>query len=236
MKKHIIIALLFSATLYGCNENEQVVADVPTAITLDTQQQKVSYFVGYDTARRMQAEGFTLDADVMKYAIDHLNSGVDSELSEDEINAVMTAFQAQIQEKRQSDFTQLSDGNLEGGLEFLKANGAREGVKTTESGLQYEVVQAGEGKKPLSSDNVTVNYKGTLVTGEAFDSGEAVSFRVDQLIPGWVEALPLMKVGAKWNLFIPSELAYGAGGTANIGPNSALIFEMELISIDKTDG
>ncbi len=236
MKKHIIIALLFTATLCGCSKDEKAVVDAPKAITLDTQQQKVSYFVGYDTARRMQAEGFTLDAGVMKYAIDHLNSGIDSELSEDEINAVMTAFQTQIQEKRQTDFTQLSEGNLGRGLEFLKANGERQGVETTESGLQYEVIQVGEGNNPLSSDNVTVNYKGTLVTGEAFDSGEAVSFRVDQLIPGWVEALPLMKVGAKWNLFIPSELAYGAGGTANIGPNSALIFEMELISIDKTDG
>lgn len=234
MKKHIIIALVFSVTLYGCNKDEAI--EAPAEITLDTPQKKVSYVVGYDTARRMQAEGFKLDADVMKYAIDHLNSGVDSELSEDEVNAVMTTFQTQIQEQHQAAYNQQSEGNSLRGQEFLKANSGRDGVVTTTSGLQYEVLKEGEGKSPLASDNVTVNYKGKLLTGEVFDSGDGVSFRVDQLIPGWIEALPLMKVGAKWTLFIPADLAYGEGGTAGIGPNSALIFEMELVSINEGEG
>lgn len=233
MKKHIIIALVVSLTLSGCKKEESA-QSAQAAVTLDSLENKVSYAVGYNMARRMQADGFTLNGDVMKYAIDHFNNGQDSELSDEEINAAMTAFQAQIQEKHQAAFNQQADENLKRGQEFLKANGEREGVVTTTSGLQYEVVQAGEGKSPLPTDLVTVNYKGKLITGEIFDSGEGISFTVNQLIPGWVEALPLMKVGAKWNLYIPAELAYGPGGTGNIGPNSTLVFEMELISIGES--
>ncbi len=229
MKKHIIIALAVAATLSGCKKEEA--QEAPTAVTLDTLEQKVSYAVGYNMARRMKADGFDLDAAVLKYAIDHHAAGKDSELSDEEINAAMTAFQTQLQEKQQAAFSQQADENLKRSQEFLAENAKREGIVTTESGLQYEVVQAGTGKAPQPTDNVSVNYKGKLMTGEVFDQGEGVSFQVNQLIPGWVEALPLMKVGAKWNLYIPADLAYGPGGTGNIGPNSALIFEMELLSI-----
>ncbi len=232
MKKQIIMALALSTTLYGCNKEE---AEAPKELTLDTLEQKVSYVIAFDTARRMQAEGFTLDANAVAFAIEHLNSGKESVLSEEEIGATMSTFQSQIQEKRQAAMTQQADGNLKLGQDFLAKNAEREGVVATESGLQYEVVAAGEGASPKPEDTVTVNYKGKLVTGEVFDSGEGVSFRVDQLIPGWVEALPLMKEGGKWNLYIPPELAYGPGGTGNIGPNSTLVFEMELLSIEEGD-
>ncbi len=230
MKKHIIIALVVSLTLSGCKKEESA-QNTQEAVTLDTLESKVSYAVGYNMARRMDADGFKLDGAVMKYAIDHFNGGTESELSDEEINAAMTAFQAEIQDKHQAAFAEKVEGNLKRSQEFLKANGEREGVVTTESGLQYEVVEAGDGASPQPSDVVTVDYKGKLITGEVFDSGEGVSFQVNQLIPGWVEALPLMKIGAKWNLYIPAELAYGPGGTGNIEPNSALVFEMKLVSI-----
>ncbi|MFL0800901.1 MAG: FKBP-type peptidyl-prolyl cis-trans isomerase [Agarilytica sp.] len=233
MKKHIIIALAVAATLSGCNKEEA--QEAPAAVTLDTLEQKVSYAVGYNMARRMKADGFDLDATVLKYAIDHHNAGNESELSDEEINAAMTAFQTQLQEKQQAAFSQQADENLKRSQEFLAANGKREGVVTTESGLQYEVVEAGTGDAPKPEDYVTVNYKGKSMTGEVFDQGEDVSFQVNQLIPGWVEALPLMKVGAKWNLYIPADLAYGPGGTGNIGPNSALVFEMQLLSIGEPE-
>lgn len=216
----------------GCNQDGQ--SDTQAELSLESIEQKVSYVVGYDTARRMQAEGFTLDADVIAQAVEHLNAGTEAAMTDEEMQAAMMAFQTEIQEKRQAQYSEVADKNQELGQKFLTENKQREEVVTTESGLQYEVLEAGEGKSPQPSDAVTVNYKGSLLSGEVFDSGEDVSFVVNQLIPGWVEALPLMKEGAKWKLFVPSELAYGPGGTGNIGPNETLIFEMELVSIGDT--
>ncbi len=202
-------------------------------LALDSVEKKVSYVVGYDTARRMRAEGFALDAEVIAAAVEDLNSGRDAKMTDEEMQAAMTAFQTQIQEKRQAQFNLEAEQNLKRGQEFLVVNGEREGVVTTESGLQYEILTAGTGNMPSTTDEVSVNYQGSLITGEVFDSGEGVTFRVDQLIPAWVEALPRMKVGAKWKLFVPADLAYGPGGTGNIGPNSTLIFDMELLSIEE---
>ena len=128
--------------------------------------------------------------------------------------------------------------NLEEGNAFLEENRQREGIKTTESGLQYEVMKEGTGEKPDSTDRVRVHYTGKLIDGTVFDSsverGEPAVFRVDQVIPGWTEALQMMKVGAKWRIYLPSLIAYGERGAgADIGPNSALIFDVELLEIVK---
>lgn len=233
-KKHLIgvSALCVSVFLAGCNESDSNTKNNEKgAGDLATLEQKASYIIAYDTAQRLDAEGLRLDADVMKQAVQDYMEGRDSVLSNEEMQATMMELQAQIEQRRESQYRELADQNKKASDAFLAENGAREGVVTTESGLQYEVLQAGEGKQPSATDEVTVNYKGSLLTGEVFDQGSGVSFVVNELIPGWVEALPLMKAGAKWKLYIPSELAYGPGGTGNIGPNALIIFEMELVSV-----
>ncbi len=230
MKKQIITAFIVCIATYGC-KNEKTEEPVVEKVELDSIEKKVSYVLGFDSARRMQHEGFTLDSQVIALAVDEFNSGTESRMTEDEMRAAMTAFQTQMREKRQERITKESDGNLKQGQEFLAENAKREGVVVLDSGLQYEVLAEGSGDSPSAADVVSVNYKGSFISGELFDSGEGVSFQVGQLIPGWVEALPLMKTGAKWKLFIPSDLAYGPGGTGNIGPNTTLIFEMELLAI-----
>lgn len=233
MNKIIIIALSVSLVLVGCQDKP--LDDAAKKLELDTIEKKVSYVMGYDTARKLQAEGFTLDDQVIATAVRDLNSSAKAQMSDEEMQAAMMAFQTQLQEKQQAQYNAQAESNLRRGKAFLKENGEREGVVTTASGLQYEVLVAGSGISPKASDEVSVNYKGSLLTGEVFDSGEGVAFRVEQLIPGWVEALPLMKQGGKWKLFVPSELAYGLGGTGNIGPNSTLVFEMEMLSVGGQD-
>ena len=138
--------------------------------------------------------------------------------------------------EQQAAQAELAEANAAAGAAYLAENGAKEGVVTTDSGLQYEILTAGEGPKPTAEDTVEVHYTGTLVDGTEFDSsygrGETVSFGVGQVIPGWTEALQLMPVGSKWKLAIPSDLAYGAGGAGQvIGPNAVLVFDVELVSI-----
>ena len=229
--KKVITVLVFTMVVVGCQQQSADDA-ANTTLELDTIEKKISYVVGYNTARQMKAEGFELDADAIAHAVRHLNAGDQALMSDDEMQAAMSTFQTSLQEKRQAQFSALSEENLKQGQAFLEDNGKRDGVITTASGLQYEVLSMGTGVSPAVNDQVTVNYKGSFVSGEIFDAGEGVSFTVSQLIPGWVEALPLMNVGSKWKLFVPPSLGYGVGGTGNIGPNTTLIFEMELVSID----
>jgi FKBP-type peptidyl-prolyl cis-trans isomerase FklB len=136
---------------------------------------------------------------------------------------------------RQKKIKEIAERNLAAGKAFLEENKKKEGVKTLPSGLQYKVLAEGSGKIPKASDNVTVNYKGTLINGTEFDSsykrGKPTTFQVDKVIRGWTEALQLMKEGSKWQLFIPLELGYGERGAEPVPPNSVLIFEVELISV-----
>lgn len=231
MNKQIISTFIALVALGGCKSEQAEMENIPAEVTLDTIEKKVSYVLGFDSARRMQSEGFSLEPEAIALAVSEFNEGKESRMSEEEMRAAMTAFQTQMQERRQERMTQAAEENLKRGQEFLAENAKREAVTVLASGLQYEVLTAGEGESPAATDQVSVNYKGSFITGEVFDSGEGVSFQVNQLIPGWVEALPLMSSGAKWKLFVPSDLAYGPGGTGNIGPNSVLVFEMELLSI-----
>ncbi|MCU1340434.1 MAG: FKBP-type peptidyl-prolyl cis-trans isomerase [Bryobacterales bacterium] len=161
-------------------------------------------------------------------------------LTEDEARAILTQLQADLRMKQQEAAQQVGEANKKQGLAFLEANKAKEGVVALPSGLQYKVLQEGTGPKPAATDQVVCNYRGTLLDGTEFDSsykrGQPATFPVTGVIKGWAEALQLMPVGSKWQLFVPAELAYaerGAGG--QIGPNATLIFEVELISIQKKD-
>ncbi|MEK9543204.1 MAG: FKBP-type peptidyl-prolyl cis-trans isomerase, partial [Luminiphilus sp.] len=185
---------------------------------------------------RMVADGMTMDVDAYALGMKDAFEGAEPRLTEEEITAEMMAFQERMQAEREAEQELLSAGNAEAGAAFLAENAQREGVVVTDSGLQYEVIEAGTGASPGTDDQVEVHYRGTLIDGTVFDSsydrGETVTFGVTQVIAGWTEALQLMQEGAKYKLYIPSDLAYGAGGAGQlIGPNSTLVFEVELIDV-----
>jgi FKBP-type peptidyl-prolyl cis-trans isomerase FklB len=161
-------------------------------------------------------------------------------LTEQEIKDVITALQKDLQAKQQEKMRVLAEKNKKEGESFLAENKKKDGVITLASGLQYKIIKNGGGKMPKATDSVTVNYRGTLIDGTEFDSsikrGQPATFQVSGVIPGWTEALQLMREGSKWQLFIPSNLAYGERGAGgSIGPNAVLIFEVELISINKPE-
>jgi FKBP-type peptidyl-prolyl cis-trans isomerase FklB len=196
-------------------------------LVLKNQKEKVSYIIGMDIGGNLKRQLIDVDPNIFARGIKDALSGEKPLLTEQEIQETMIAFQREVMEKQKKR-----------GEAFLAENKNKEGVKTLPSGLQYKVIKAGTGKIPKLNDTVTTHYRGTLIDGTEFDSsykrGQPVSFQVSGVIPGWTEALQLMQEGAKWQLFIPSNLAYserGAGGV--IGPNATLIFEMELISIQE---
>jgi len=177
-----------------------------------------------------------VNPEVLAQGIWDTMSGGKTLMTDQEYVATMTAFKQEMSQRQIAKMKEMSDKNLKDGEQFLAENKTREGVVTLPSGLQYKVIKEGAGKTPKSTDTVTVNYKGTLINGTEFDSsyrrGQPATFPVKGVIPGWIEALQLMKEGAKWELYIPSNLAYGEKGAGRtIPPNSALIFEVELISV-----
>jgi FKBP-type peptidyl-prolyl cis-trans isomerase len=198
---------------------------------------KVSYFYGADVARSFQDNKVDIS---MESFLQGLKDTVDkkpSKYTTEELEAAMNQFAQAMVAKQQKDMAEAAAKNSVASDKFLADNAKREGVTTTASGLQYEIIKKGDGAKPTASDTVTVHYHGTLVNGKVFDSSvdrkEPATFPVGGVIPGWVEALQLMPLGSKWKLFIPSKLAYGDRGAGpEIGPGSALIFEVELLKID----
>ena len=200
------------------------------AQNFNTEMEKVSYSLGVNVAKSVKNQGLTsIDSDAIAQAFTDVFEGNDLKISEQESNVILQDFFGKLAKKAQS-------ANVEAGQKFLSENAKRNGVVTTKSGLQYEVLVEGTGVSPKENDKVTVHYHGTLIDGTVFDSsvdrGKPATFPVNGVIPGWVEALQLMNQGAKYKLFIPSELAYGERGAGgSIGPNATLIFEVELISI-----
>ena len=199
---------------------------------LTTTEQKFSYGVGFQVAEDMKQRGVDVDIDVMIQAIRDVFSGAPLKVSMDDMRAAFDDYRDKQMQARKV----AAEKNKKEGTEFLVKNKKEQGVTELPSGLQYKVIKQGEGKKPLASDTVTVNYRGTLINGEEFDSsykrGMPATFPVNGVIKGWQEALPLMKEGAKWQIYVPSELAYGPQGAgANIGPNETLIFDIELLNI-----
>ena len=241
--KGVALAALVVA-LGGCNDTAKDGAATAESYPLDTQQKKVSYLLGRDVAAQWTARGVALDPQAVALAVRDSLADNDPRLSEQEIKTVIEAFQQEIalkqqqaQSRQNAEFEKQARQNLEAGQTFLAENAGKEGVVTLDSGLQYRVITEGSGPVPGATDNVDVHYRGTLLDGTEFDSslkrGVPATFGVNQVIPGWTEALQLMKQGAKWQLFIPAELAYGPGGSGTIGPNSTLLFEVELLAVKR---
>ncbi|MGA7905932.1 MAG: FKBP-type peptidyl-prolyl cis-trans isomerase [Candidatus Sulfotelmatobacter sp.] len=209
-------------------------------VTLKTQKDKVSYALGMSIGLNTKRQEVDIDPTLVARGLKDALSGGKTLLTEDEARAAITEQQAELRKKQQAKMQEAGEENRKEGVEFLAANKAKEGVVTLPSGLQYKILKEGTGPKPASTDTVVCNYRGTLINGSEFDSsykrGEPTTFPVSQVIKGWTEALQLMSVGSKWQLFIPPDLAYGERGAGpDIGPNSTLIFEVELLSIkDRT--
>ena len=226
---NVAMAALFFLVL-GCNSQDFGGKNVQLANEIDS----VSYSLGLNVAKNVKAQGLEdINLDALMKAFDDVYSGKDPMLSDLDAGQCLNSYMQKAQLEK-------SNATREAGEAFLAQNKTREGITTTESGLQYEVINEGSGEKPGLTDKVTTHYHGTLIDGTVFDSsvnrGEPVSFSVNGVIPGWTEALQLMSVGSKWKLYVPSELAYGQRGAGGaIGPNETLIFEVELISIEKTE-
>jgi FKBP-type peptidyl-prolyl cis-trans isomerase FklB len=206
-------------------------------VELKTKKDKVSYAIGVNVGKGMRQQSVDIDPDIFAKGLKDAMTGAKLAMPDEEMHQVMTVFQKEMTEKQAVKMKALAEKNQKEGEAFLAANKKKEGVKTLSSGLQYKVIKEGTGKTPKSADTVTTNYRGTLIDGTEFDSsyrrGQPAKFPVNGVISGWTEALLLMKVGSTWQLFIPSNLAYGERGAGNIiGPNATLIFDIELISIN----
>lgn len=203
-------------------------------------KERVSYSYGLMIARQLTERGIDLDLKQFSSAFETVTAGGEPILTEDEVAAAFEENQKIVEKKQMEESEKAVEGaskeNLEAGKAFLAKNAKKEGVKTTDSGLQYEVLKAGDGKKPKATDEVSVHYHGTLIDGTVFDSsvdrGEPTSFPLNRVIPGWTEGVQLMPLGAKYKFTIPYALAYGERGAgSDIGPFSTLVFEVELLEI-----
>jgi FKBP-type peptidyl-prolyl cis-trans isomerase FklB len=206
------------------------------AVVLKTPKDKISYAIGADLAGRLKSQSIDVDPALVARGLRDIFAGTKPLLAPDEVRAAIMDLQNQLRQKQMLAAKAASEENKKEGEAFLAENKGKEGVTTLPSGLQYKVLQTGTGDKPKPTDTVVCNYRGTLINGKEFDSsykrGQPATFPVSGVIKGWTEALQLMPVGSKWQLFIPPDLAYGERGAGgDIGPNATLIFEVELLSI-----
>ena len=230
-----ITAVIGICLLVGCNE-QQTPAKAPAPIVTDVD--KASYSIGLNMGKQMSQIKDHLNFDIAKQGINDAYNGVELKLSDAEVKTALTEFQQRMQKVQTDNAKVAGDTNKKAGDDFLAGNKSAKDVVTTASGLQYKVITKGKGDSPKSTDTVVTHYKGTLIDGTVFDSsykrGQPATFPVTGVIKGWTEALQIMNVGSKWQLFIPSDLAYGPRGAGqSIGPNSVLIFEIELLEIKK---
>lgn len=210
----------------------------PASTPLSSPQAQTSYALGVNIGSSLRADGITVEGDAFLKGVQDALANATPALSEQEMSALLSQLQADMRTRRIEKQAQAAAANRSQGEAFLKANGAKPGVKTLASGLQYQVLTAGTGPVPTASDTVTCNYRGTLIDGTEFDSSAAhggpSNFPVEGVIAGWTEALQLMPVGSKWRLFVPAALGYGERGAGqDIGPNAVLVFDIELLSIAK---
>src|SRR5512146_1635274 len=208
----------------------------PGKLNLTTPKEKASYALGYNLGRGLKGQMVDVDPAIITQAIKDAFAGTPSLLTDEEIRASLTKLEQDTRAKQAAMLKAMTEDNEKVGQAFLAANKTKEGVVTLPSGLEYKVLTAGTGPKPTATDTVVCNYRGTLIDGKEFDSsykrGEPATFPVSGVIKGWTEALQLMPVGSKWQLFVPANLAYGERGAGDvIAPNSTLVFEVELISI-----
>lgn len=235
-----------SALLVGTMALVAVAQDPPAAATGGsetssmTDTQKVSYAIGLDIGTNFKQQGIDVDPATLAQGIADAISGAQPKLTQEQMQQVLMALQQSLRAKQIQQMRDAGAKNVEAGNAYRENNGKKQGVKTTASGLQYEVLQEGQGPKPGPTDTVKVHYTGSLIDGKVFDSsvqrGEPISFPLDDVIPGWTEGVQLMSKGAKYRFVIPPDLAYGEMGQprAGIGPNATLIFEVELLDIEKS--
>lgn len=220
----------------GTTAKTDTTAKTAAPLALTTDKEKQSYAMGMNLGLGLHRQGMTLDPALVARGMKDAMSGTKTALTEDEARTVIQKLQGDVRQKMEAKAKEDGAANKKSGEDFLAANKAKEGVVVLPSGLQYKILTAGTGPKPTTADTVTCNYRGTLINGKEFDSsykrGQPASFPVSGVIKGWTEALQLMPVGSKWQLFIPPDLAYGDRGAGqDIGPGETLIFEVELLSI-----
>lgn len=211
-----------------------IAADIP----LNTDVDKLSYSIGSDLGKNFKRQGIDVNPTVMAKGIQDGMSGGTLLLTEQQMKDVLTKFQKDLMAKRSADFNKKAEENKTKGETFLNQNKTKKDVVTLPDGLQYKIITPGTGPKPAKEDTVTVEYTGRLIGGEVFDSteksGKPATFKLSQVIPGWTEALQLMPAGSTWEIYVPSNLAYGSRSVGGpIGPNETLIFNIHLISVKK---
>ena len=211
------------------------------SVSLDSNDSKASYGIGQDIGRNLKPAAAHLDIDAFMKGLEDVLAEVDPALSPEELQTAIQQFSQEVSAEQEAERTAQAETNIVEGAAYAAENGARDGVTTTESGLQYEVLEQGDGAMPGATDRVSIHYRGTLVDGTEFDSsherGMPAEFGVDGVIAGFTEALMLMNVGSKHRVVIPADLAYGPGGSGDvIGPNATLIFELELLEIVEAPG
>ena len=231
--KNFWILTIGSLLMTGCTETESAESNISEAsVTLETKLDSVCYGLGVDIADNLKGQGLgDLNVEAMAKGLQDILNDSELVISKEEVGPLLNEYMGQMQAKKAKEAAKE-------GEEFLAINATKKGVVTLESGMQYEVLTSGSGATPGLNDKVTTHYTGTLIDGTVFDSsverGQPASFPVSGVIKGWTEALQLMKEGDKWKLYIPYDLAYGERGAgAQIGPYATLIFEIELISVDK---
>lgn len=251
LKNYLITAALASGlVLTACGQEQETEESTGAAsgeVELSTQIQKQSYVIGLNIARNMQNDGIEVDVDTLAAAMQDVVNGTESRMSDEEMQLAMEVLEQQRQEQMaalqaemQAEQAKVGEENQAAGEAFLAENTEKEGVVTLDSGLQYKEIKPGDGAKPSAEDTVTVHYRGRLLDGTEFDSSYArnqpATFPLQQVIAGWTEGLQQMPVGSTYELYIPSELAYGPGGSPpRIGPNATLVFEVELLEIEEAE-
>lgn len=232
----LVILISFDASAQKQKRDSKSTKNKSTVILL-THTDSISYIIGHDIGKNLKTNEITINQEVFNAGIKHGVEGNDSLLSEEETARKMMQFQQEMMARREQKTTQEASVAKAAGEDFLKNNKTAEGVIETTSGLQYKVITEGSGENPTAEDVVEVHYTGKLLDGTVFDSsverGQPVKFPLNGVIPGWTEGLQLMKPGARYMLYIPSSLAYGDRGTGPIPGGATLIFEVELISVEK---
>ena len=227
MKRFFTFGSLVAAILFTGNA---------LAAELETESQKLGYIIGMDIGSSLKQQGTDLDLDTLFMAIKATYNGEPLAMTPEEAAAIRETFIASRRAEAEADRASMASVNAAEGDKFLLENRLKEGIQMTDSGLQYQVLEMGDGALPAATDKVSVHYRGTLLNGEEFDSsysrGEPISFALDQVIPGWTEGVQLMPVGSKFMFYVPPNLAYGPAGGGPIGPNATLIFQVELLAIE----
>jgi FKBP-type peptidyl-prolyl cis-trans isomerase FklB len=238
----LLLIAIFIITIQCSKTNQTDQSDlVPVErLSLDTQEQKTSYAMGYNMGSNFKEIYQDIHQDSLIRGLIDAIKEEEPMIPRDQITSILMELQQKVNQQKQVERKDLADKNKILGKEFLEKNAKKPGIEVTTSGLQYQIIKKGTGSKPKSTDRVKVNYRGNLINGTEFDSSykrnQPASFGLNEVIPGWTEALQLMNVGSKYIFYIPSELAYGERGAGNvIGPNETLIFEVELLEIISPD-